>query len=478
MRVYLLIPDGVSVRNFIYSGFLAVRPQGVDVTVWTDSPLAELLRVEKCPVPIRELPPFQTTPQIEMLRRAKQTAELLRNARKFGNPVYKRYIMSYKWSQPKQWIKWAWERWLLIGKINDGGVVELKKRYLAKVRETEYYRACLEQLKQGKPDLVFCTHQRASAAIAPMLAAQDLGIPTATFIFSWDNLPKGTLTVPADHYLVWSDYMKREMLQYYPEVPEEHIHVTGTPQFVPYFDKSIWLSREAFCEKHGLNPEHRFICFSGDDLTTSPYDPLYLRDLAHAVERLNAANKVQYRVVFRRCPTDWSDRYDPVLAEYRHIIHVLNPIWKGYEGNQAWNYFVPAREDVALLVNTVLHCDLVVNVGSTMALDFAVLGKPACYIRYDVVPDVRWSARKVYDYIHFQTMNGLDPVYWIDSPADWERVLPQALQDAGGKVRDARRWLAIIAKHPLDQANTRIWQTLTRIAHHAHLLSDQRIPAP
>jgi hypothetical protein len=33
-----------------------------------------------------------------------------------------------------------------------------------------------------------------------LLAAQQLGIPTATFIFSWDNLLKATMVVETDYY--------------------------------------------------------------------------------------------------------------------------------------------------------------------------------------------------------------------------------------------------------------------------------------
>jgi hypothetical protein len=55
-------------------------------------------------------------------------------------------------------------------------------------------------------------------AVAPLLAAQDLGIPTATFIFSWDNLPKATMVVEANYYFVWSHHMKRELLLYYPNI--------------------------------------------------------------------------------------------------------------------------------------------------------------------------------------------------------------------------------------------------------------------
>jgi len=101
-------------------------------------------------------------------------------------------------------------------------------------------------LTKEKPDFIFCTNQRPSQAIAPILAAQDLGIPTATFIFSWDNLPKATTLVETDYYFVWSEHMKKEVLMYCPYVPAEKILVTGTPQFESHFDSNLLQTKEAF----------------------------------------------------------------------------------------------------------------------------------------------------------------------------------------------------------------------------------------
>jgi UDP-N-acetylglucosamine:LPS N-acetylglucosamine transferase len=56
--------------------------------------------------------------------------------------------------------------------------------------QTLYYRECLETLRREKPALVFCTNQRTVSALAPILAAQELGIPTATFIFLGTTCPK------------------------------------------------------------------------------------------------------------------------------------------------------------------------------------------------------------------------------------------------------------------------------------------------
>ena len=73
--------------------------------------------------------------------------------------------------------------------------------------------------RDWKPEVLLCSHHRPTNVIAPVLAARDLGIPTATLIFSWDNLTsKGRIVAPFDHYLVWSELMRSELLRFYPDV--------------------------------------------------------------------------------------------------------------------------------------------------------------------------------------------------------------------------------------------------------------------
>ena len=149
-------------------------------------------------------------------------------------------------------------------------------------------------------------HQSATCqCIAPILACQDLGIPTATFIFSWDNLPKATMVIEPDHYLVWSKHMAKELQDYYPYIQKNQIQITGSPQFEFHFDDSHLQTREGFFKKYGLNLNKKYICFSGDDITTSPHDPEYLRDVLEAVKELNTKGQ-NLGVIFRPCPVDFS----------------------------------------------------------------------------------------------------------------------------------------------------------------------------
>jgi len=455
-KTLILLPDGVGLRNFIYTDFLSHG----DARVWT--PLAYLSKE----LDILELPAYGAHKMTEVYKSALVRAMLINQYEKTGDSTYLSYIFPSTARGLKAWFKRKMIDELAWSFISEKGQERLREHYIASVKKSDYYRACLQQLEAEKPDFVFCTNQRMTNAAAPILAAQALGIPTGTFIFSWDNLPKGNLSVPAEHLFVWSDYMKAEALHYYPFLRPENVHVVGTPQFIPYTDPALRESREDFCARYGLDPEAKLICFSGDDVTTSPYDQVYLEDTARAVRELNAEGRERYQILFRRCPVDFSDRYDKTLETHADIIRCADPLWAAPEGGTRWKLVIPTRGDVGLLVNTVLHCETVINLGSTMAHDFAAMGKTSCYFRYSPVGNAVWDIGKIYRYIHFRSMEGLDPVYWVEDPETIAETLRAAMTDGEGKLPDARKWLETIALQPLDGTNDRIWQTIAAIAGH------------
>src|SRR5690606_2409880 len=106
----------------------------------------------------------------------------------------------------------------------------------------------------------------------------------------------------------------------------------------------------------------KYICFSGDDITTSPNDPYYLEDLAQAIVNLNRKG-YDLGIIFRRCPVDFSDRFDKVLNAYKNVISVIDPLWTKQGHN--WQNIMPTPEDMGLLANISKYCILVVNVGSS-----------------------------------------------------------------------------------------------------------------
>jgi hypothetical protein len=308
--------------------------------------------------------------------------------------------------------------------------------------------------------MVFCTHQRALEAVPAMLAAKALGIRSAVFIYSWDNLPKGRMAVYADTYVVWSEFMKRELLQYYPDVSPGRVDVVGTPQFEDYFNSSLIVPKERFFEELGLDVRRPVVCFSGNDIT-SPFDPVYLEDLADALLRVPAGERPQ--VLFRRSPVDTSNRFDGVLERHPEIA-VSDPRWLRVKDDN-WAQLVPTKEDGTLLANVVYHSDVVVNVGSTMGMDFAIFDKPGIYVNYN--PKGRageWDIHEVYRLPHFIPVHRIQPVYWAGSPQELGDQVLHALKNRYEKQEARKAWLDLIVSQPLDSASERFAGEMKKIA--------------
>ena len=462
-KIFILLPDGIGLRNFAFTSFVEIgEKMGWEVTFLNHTPfdLGELGYTE---IKLQGKPRAKT----DLLKRAKIEAELDHFRDKFKDLVYQTYKFPPSNKGIKKRIKNKFVAALIKTHSGEKGLERLRNKMKASEKKGSYYRHCKAVLEAERPDLVFCTNQRPVTAIAPLTAAQDLGIPTSTFIFSWDNLPKATMVVETEHYFVWSEHMKQELLTYYPFIRPAQVHVTGSSQFEPHFDESLRKSREIFFAENGLDAEKEYICFSGDDVTTCPDDPQYLQDVAEAVQELNNSGQ-NLGILFRRCPVDLSTRYDEVLKKYRDLIVPVSPKWK--KGGERWNTILPTKEDLELQVNTILHSEAVINLASSMVFDFAIFDKPCLYLNYEVEEkeDETWSPKKVYNFIHFKSMPSADAVFWLRSKDEIKHKLLLALSGASGNVTRAQEWFSKINMHPNAKASERIWKAISNIASKKH----------
>lgn len=454
-KILMLIQSGYSARNFILSGFLDGKE--LNFTFWSDQDYIEQYGINN---KLIKLPDYDYYWKINFIQRIKNKAELFYNVKKTANKNYLFYLASNGKSfriRIKDFLT------TLIAKIyaNKKGIKNLDKPFHRAVRKTNYYKSCKEQLIKEKPDVVFCTHQRASMGVAPMLAARDLKIKTVCFIHSWDNIPKGVQLVKTDYYFVWSHYMKKEMLFHYPFINGDKVFVTGTPQFMCYENKEYQIPRKQFYKEFGLDDTKRYILFSGNDKTTSPNDPVYLADICKSVKDLNK-DKDLYRVLFRPNPIDRNEGFNTVLEAYSNTVIEIKPDWFGTD-IFLWNQGGPNKRDVFLLVNTIVHSDLVVNMGSTMAIDAAILGVPSCYINYDVPSSYNWSVSQTYQFIHFKMINDIEPIFWIKNRNELTSVLKQALETPDKTLADRQQWIERITELPIAKTNKRMWKYLKDI---------------
>ncbi len=464
-HVVVLVPDGVGYRNFVLGRLWQSLPG--PITILHSLNEADLDRchlkaeIDSGRIRFKRLPPFRETPLVRCLREAKSLSQLYRHDQDDAGTEQLARLKARGGLKSRALIATA--RMLAnLGHRNPGRFDAPLRRAVARSEST--YQMT-QWLKREKPSVVFCTHQRASAALPAMTAARALGIPTATFIFSWDNLPKGRMPIEADRYLVWGSSMARQMARYFPNLGPAAVVEVGTPQFEPYLDQNRFQSRTDFCSELELDQDRPIVCFSGDDTATSPKDPTFLRDLAKGLADAGChlPSDQQPQILFRRAPVDLSDRYDAVLRDFPQIKQAP-PRWlmstEGVGGD--WQGILPTKADVDHLVNLVRHSDLVVNLGSTMAMDFALFDKPAVFLNYepDGPTDPSWNTAAAYRLPHFRTVHAIQPVHWANSAQELGRVVLECLNQPQALSEQRRRWIDAICKRPLDQASERCAQAL------------------
>ncbi|HEX8269180.1 MAG TPA: UDP-glycosyltransferase [Flavobacterium sp.] len=452
-KILVLLPDGIGLRNFAYTDFYKVgQESGHSICFWNNTPFElETLGLNSIKLGGR------THPVTEIYKNARKHIELSLSIERTGDKVYNSYRFPFSYKSTKEALKSLLVQLLILRYSSADGLLKIRTKIMQTERKTDYFRRCVDTLKAEKPSMVFCTNQRPMSAIAPIEAAKELGIPTASFIFSWDNLPKATMVIETDFYFVWSDHMKQELLAYYPYIAEDQIFVTGTPQFEPHTQRSMLMSRDSFFEKYQLDISKKYICYSGDDITTSPNDQLYLRDVANAVRTLNSRGH-SLGIIFRRCPVDLSDRYDEVLKENADLIVAIDPLWKPC--GEMWNSILPTPDDLELQMNTIKHTELVINLGSSMVFDYVSFGKPCAYINYDYnVPDtsrITFPVKKIYDFVHFRSMPSKDCVGWLNSADTISGVIEDLLTNNSHIINNAKIWFETINRHRAQNASERI----------------------
>lgn len=433
-NILFLVPDSTGIRNYLYSDIIKHLKGRASIVIW--SPLQEKVFNAVCEFHGVDFQYYNLTfPKENVLGRwLRETASFAR-LKSNSKSVSNKTILNYWKYNPKGLRKKLFNStniWLGSIIYNQYSLILAFERY-SRYFWSNKIKGYENLLKQAKIHKIFITHQRVAHLMPLCLAAKNLGIEVITVIYSWDNLPKARLNVWADKYLVWSEYMKEEMRIYYPEISQNNVIVTGTPQFEFYQKKELIVEREKFAKIYGLNPFKIWIIYSGGDTLTSPYDQDYLEDLAIALK-----DQQDIQIVLRRSPADFSERFDAVIRKFENKIIVLDPIWsKG----DTWSYNIPSVEDFEMLANLAYHAELAINVGSTIAHDFANFDKPTIYVNYEKSNSRAWSVKKVNAYQHFRSMPSKNAVVWIDNQTEWKEKILNTIQNPKEKAPDRLKWL-------------------------------------
>lgn len=374
-KLGIVITDGVGYRNFIMSSFMDEAVQKFDKIIIYSGLPALVYKLNQYPqVTVRELEVFHEDHISFIFRKWKEIAHMESNRGNYGMTDNNRTNYPKTPSFKNSIIKLFY----FISKIHSSSRTILfaeKLQFLAfsKNKVTQSY---IQLLQQDRPDLVFFTHQRPSYLAPFLYAAQKVKLKTCSFIFSWDNLSsKGRMLGNFDHFLVWSDLMKKELIQFYPNTNPETVKVVGTPQFEPYFMPKYKMEREDFLQRFQLDGSKKIICFSCADKSIGGNDPLVIQLIAEYIRQGKLA--VDAQLLVRTSPAEEPSRFQTVQEAYPEV-KWNHPEWiqTRSDHDQIWSQRVPSEADVFDLRALIEYCDINVNMLSTMSLDFMLFDKP------------------------------------------------------------------------------------------------------
>jgi hypothetical protein len=369
----VIMPRGETFRNFVYTGALDRVAESVDLDLLSVFP----------------------TPDLEALLRSRyrNVTELAKVDEKF-TVNYLREILDMA-HQRRVWSQAAIERWKLrdieanttgkkLKRIANKAVSRLfahrpglefldglERSASRAFRTTEIF---LQHFERTKPALVFNgSHIHSRNSIAAVQAAKWLGIPTAAFCFSWDNLTSQGRVIPQhDYYLVWNEGIKRTLLDHYPKTKAENVFVTGTPQFDFHYRKEFYWSREEFCQRIGADPNRPIVLYSTGMANHVAHEPRTVEDIADMLKGMTDLGPPQ--LVVREYAKGPAGLYADLKMRRKDILFPKTD-WE-------LNWLTPKLEDCYLLTNMLRHCAVGINVASTISLELCMFDKPCINVNY------------------------------------------------------------------------------------------------
>jgi hypothetical protein len=252
-------------------------------------------------------------------------------------------------------------------------------------------------LRDLSPTVLFNTSAVSWSTRAWTRAAALNGTPSVSAIVSWDNMSTKTLLSEfVDTFLIWSEEMDEDFERSLPQLRAKPRVIIGSPQFEPIHQGRGLLPRAEFFAKYGLDPSKKLILYTTGSKTLFPGEPTCLEILLLHWQK-NLKNRAN--IMIRMHPKDREGRHAALIPKFPDVPFTL--AGANLADDNDW---VPTRQDIDLLVNQLHHCDLIVNVASTMTLEGFVIDKPSINIGFTLNSSVsaRYPMEDYYQSRHYR----------------------------------------------------------------------------
>ena len=458
-KIVAILPRGEAIRNFIYTGVLEELSGDAEVSLLSVRPNQQIWdwmqeRHERL-FPLHE---YRDRWVVRFVREELDVAH--------GRWLWSRGAQArWQWRDQEattlpRWLKRTGKKLLCYPFANRPGLEMLSG---LESLTSQWFRAAddyIRLFRELKPDLVFNGSQVHNGISLPAVhAARELGIRTATFIFSWDNLTsQGRIYPEYDYYVVWNEALLNGLTEIYGIRPPR-ISVTGTPQFDFHFRPDLYWSREEFCARVGADPNRPIVLYSTGMANHIFGEPWVAEQIADLLREMPEFGPPQLLV--RILPKGPQHHFDE-LKERRKDILIPRVQWE-----QSW--LTPTLEDTHLLTNTLRHAALGLNIASTISLELCMFDKPVINIGF-LPPHLNlereFDYTHYYDFEHYRPVVASGAIELARSREDLREKILEALRRPETRAPQRSKLLRSFFGESLDgRSSSRVAQALLKMAH-------------
>jgi len=264
------------------------------------------------------------------------------------------------------------------------------------------------------------------------------GVPVIGTVRSWDNILKG-LACRVDTFCAPNNQNRQEAIEHEGYSPDR-VTVTGTPQYDPYFDESLGVSRDAFLSKLGLDPRHKVVLLATAGAKFQYLASEWLDLLLGAARERALGDDVQ--ILCRPHPADPLGQY--LAPKYQKEPRLYIDMPTRWFKSLGWQM---TAQDVSHVANLLRHVDVVVTPASTMTIESAIFDTPAVIVGFsEVMPEIVDAVLWGYTFTrHFKGILGDDLVPVAESGDDLMTLVRTALENpaagADKRHRIVQRWV-------------------------------------
>jgi hypothetical protein len=290
-----------------------------------------------------------------------------------------------------------------------------------------------------KPALVVSTTAHHAESWPLTYSGRHYGATTVANILSWDNTStKPAMDTACDYYTVWSSEMEGEFARHYPYVKTKLV-VTGSPLFDMYYNRRGAKDRASFLNGLGLSPERPYVLWTTNTPAGMPDEHMIIRSFWDRVEQTPLAGKISLLV--RLHPKEDHEKYTSLCGlEHVALTRAGSPHWNS---SDRW---LPTPEDMELLLNSMMHAAVSVNVASTMSLESFALNLPTINVAFqfgDIVKDhnLMWSFDMYHTSEHYRAIVDNGGVALARSMDELLAHTTDALEHPGRRTKAMRKTL-------------------------------------